>query len=127
MTRVVDTSAWIEWFVDSPLADTIGAELPPMDSCLVPTIVQLELAKWLTRELPAERASKALSYVSDCHVVVLDSEIALLAAGLCASAHLSTADAIIYATAVHLGAELLTCDAHFRNLPQVLYFPKRQR
>lgn len=37
---------------------------------------------------------------------------------------LATADAIVYATARHAGADLLTCDAHFQNLPGVAFFPK---
>lgn len=33
-------------------------------------------------------------------------------------------DAIVYATAVDQGAELLTCDAHFEKLPGVVFFRK---
>lgn len=35
---------------------------------------------------------------------------------------LGTADAIVYASAQFSGADLLTCDAHFAQLPSVLYF-----
>ena len=34
------------------------------------------------------------------------------------------ADAIIYATPMNAGADFLTCDAHFANLPGVVYFAK---
>ena len=37
---------------------------------------------------------------------------------------LATADAIVYATAVQQGAELLTCDAHFKGLPGVVWVQK---
>ncbi len=37
---------------------------------------------------------------------------------------LATADAIVYATARHQGAELLTCDAHFEGLSDVALFAK---
>jgi predicted nucleic acid-binding protein len=37
---------------------------------------------------------------------------------------LATADAIVYATAREQDAELLTCDAHFTRLPDVVYFRK---
>ena len=47
---VVDTSAWIEWLIGSALGKRIADELPDRQDWLVPTIVQLELAKWLTRE-----------------------------------------------------------------------------
>jgi predicted nucleic acid-binding protein len=89
--------------------------------------VLLESAKWLARELPAESANKALAYVGDCNIVVLDSEIALLAAEFSSSAGLATADAIIYATATHLGAQLVTCDKHFKDLAGVIHIPKRQK
>ena len=34
------------------------------------------------------------------------------------------ADAIIFATANAMRADLLTCDAHFAKLPRVVYVPK---
>jgi predicted nucleic acid-binding protein len=37
---------------------------------------------------------------------------------------LAMADAIIYATAMKHGADLLTCDAHFASLPDVVYFAR---
>ena len=46
------------------------------------------------------------------------------ACGACANHNLATADAIIYATALEHGADVLTCDAHFRDLPRVLYVAK---
>jgi len=47
--RVVDTSAWIEWLIGGPLRKTLRKEFPDKAQCVVPTIVQLELAKWLFR------------------------------------------------------------------------------
>ncbi len=49
--RLVDTSVWIEWLTGSPLGTKLAEELPDRAQWLVPTIVQLELAKWLTREV----------------------------------------------------------------------------
>ncbi len=37
---------------------------------------------------------------------------------------LATADAVVYVTARRQGAELLTCDAHFKGLPGVALFAK---
>jgi uncharacterized protein len=48
----------------------------------------------------------------------------LSAAELCAKHKLATADAIIYATSLAHGADLLTCDRHFKNLPGVRFVPK---
>lgn len=122
--RVVDTSAWIEWLLDSPTGRQLAGDLPPEAEWLVPTIVQLELSKWLTRELGEDRADQVLAFTLTCEVVALDTRIALLAAELHREHGLSTADAIIYATARHHQAELVTCDAHFKHLPGVRYHPK---
>lgn len=123
---LVDTSAWIEWLIGSPIADRISEHLPGQDTWLVPSMVQLELAKWLTREVGEDKADQAIAFTQVCQVVPLDTEIALAAAEACLTHRLATADAVIFATAQAHGAELLTCDAHFEGLPSVLYIPKIQ-
>jgi len=40
-----DTSAWIEWLIGSPTGETLARWLPDRAEWLVPTVVQLELAK----------------------------------------------------------------------------------
>src|ERR1700760_1465054 len=122
--RVVDTSAWIECLKGSQTGERLGNELPPLSAWLVPTIVQLELAKWARRESPAEKAEQLIAFTTSCVVVDLTTEIALSAVEICARHKLATADAIVYATAQAYEADLLTCDRHFENLPGVCYLPK---
>jgi uncharacterized protein len=117
--RLVDTSTWIEWLTGSGLGRRLIAELPEREEWLVPTIIQLELAKWLTREVGEDKADQVIAFTRTCVVADLDTAIALSAADLCARHKLATADAIVYATALALGADLLTCDRHFNNLPGV--------
>ena len=124
MMRVIDTSAWIEWLVGSPLGKKLTREIPDKSECVVPTIVQLELAKWLAREIGEEQADQMIAYTQKCVVAPLDTRIALLAAELHRQYKLATADAVVYATAREFGAELLTCDAHFTNLPGVVVVRK---
>jgi predicted nucleic acid-binding protein len=124
MMRVVDTSAWIEWFIGSALGRKLTNDIPQRQECIVPTIVQLELAKWLRREVGEEQADEVIAYTQKCIVVTLDTPIALLAAELRREHGLATADAIVYATAQARSAELLTCDAHLAKLPGVLYYRK---
>jgi len=121
---VVDTSAWVEWLTDSPLGRKVGRHFPAKPQCIVPTIVQLELAKWLLRELGEARADQVIAYTQKCRVVALDTTIALRAADLHRQHKLATADAIVYATAQSHHAQLLTCDAHFEALPGVAFFAK---
>ena len=122
--RVVDTSVWIEWLVGGVLTRKLEKEFPDREQCVVPTVVQLELAKWLTRELGEEEADRVIAYTQKCVVVPLDTRIALLAAELHRQHRLATADAIVYATARDQGADLLSCDAHFEKLPGVIYLRK---
>ena len=122
--RVVDTSVWIEWLTGSALGRKLGKQLPDKLRCIVPTIVQLELSKWLVRAVGEEQADQVIAYTQKCVVVPLDTTIALLAADLHREHKLASADAIVYATARHQRAELLTCDAHFESLPDVALFAR---
>jgi predicted nucleic acid-binding protein len=121
---LVDTSAWIEWLIGSPTGEALSERLPEQSDWLVPTMVQLELAKWLTREVGEDKADQVIAFTQVCQVVPLDTEIALAAADACRMHKLATADAIIFATAQARGATLLTCDAHFEGLPGVDFMPK---
>ena len=120
--RVVDTSVWIEWLIGSPLGRKLAKEIPDQSECIVPTIVQLELSKWLLRESGEDQADQLIAYTQKCIVMPLDTPLALLAAELHRQHKLATADAIVYATAQAHVAELFTCDAHFAQLPGVAYF-----
>lgn len=123
--RVVDTSAWIEWLTGGPLKKTLLKEFPDKAQCVVPTIVQLELAKWLAREVGEDQADQVIAFTQKCVVAPLDTRIALSAADLHRQYKLATADAVVYATALEHGADVLTCDAHFEKLPGVVLIRKR--
>jgi predicted nucleic acid-binding protein len=125
--RLVDTSAWIEWIVDSPLAPELARHLPAQPDWVVPTIVQHELTKWLRREMGEEEADKVIAFTELCIVVPLDTKLAVEAAEIAGRLRLSTADAIICATAVATGAALVTCDGHFADLPGAILIPNRGR
>ena len=122
--RLVDTSAWIEWLIESKVGDAVRPHLPETSDWLVPTVVQLELAKWLSRNVTEDRVERSIAFSQWCIVAPLTTEVALAAADLCVQCGLRTADAIVYATALAFNADLLTCDAHFADLPGVVYVPK---
>ena len=121
---LVDTSAWIEWLIDTATGARVAERIPEQADWLVPTMVQLELAKWLTREADEDKADQVIAFTQVCNVVPLDTEIALAAAEACRAHKLATADAIIFATARIHGATVLTCDAHFEGLPDVMLIEK---
>jgi predicted nucleic acid-binding protein len=122
--RVVDTSAWLEWLMDSELGRKVGLEIPTQEAWIVPTIVQYELARWLARQVSEEAAGSVIAFSKECVVTPLDTAVALRAAEVANEHALAMADAIIYATAMETNADLLTCDAHFAELPAVVYFAK---
>jgi predicted nucleic acid-binding protein len=122
--RVVDTSAWLEWLSDSALGRKVGLELPLKGAWIVPTIVQYELARCLVREVSEEAADETIAFSNSCVVTPLDTRLAIQAAEIARDRGLAMADSIIYATAMDIGADLLTCDAHFAKLPHVVYFAK---
>lgn len=122
--RLVDTSAWIEWFIDSPIAAQIEPRVPAPAECVVPTMVQHELRKWFLRERGEETADEVIASTELCVVVPLDTHLAIEAADVARRHRLATADAIVYATAVATGAELVTCDRHFDGLPGVIMIAK---
>jgi predicted nucleic acid-binding protein len=122
--RLVETSAWIEWLTGSRVGLALEAELPLSGEWLVPTMVQLELARWLIREAGEDKADQVIAFSLTCIVADLDTDTVLSAAELGARHKLATADAIIYATARLNDADMLTCERHFEGLPRVKYIPK---
>ena len=77
------------------------------------------------REASEDESDQVIAFTQQCVVAPLDTRIALHAADLHRQYKLATADAIVYATAVECGADLLTCDARFEKLPGVLLVRKR--
>lgn len=122
--RVVDTSVWIEWLIGGELQKILRQEFPDKTECIVPTIVQLELSKWLVREVGEAQSDQVIAFTQKCIVAPLDTRIALLAADLHRQYKLATADAVVYATALENNSDLLTCDAHFEHLPSVIFIRK---
>jgi predicted nucleic acid-binding protein len=124
--RVVDSSLWIEYIVDGQLADHAEKCIEPLDTCMLPAMVQYELTKWLMRNFDDALSKPVLSLLTECQTIPMDAAIATEAARLAIEHKLHATDAIIYATAVLHDAKLYTSDAHFKNLPGVEYFEKPQ-
>lgn len=124
---VVDTSAWIEYFADSALGQRIKPSLPPLEECILPTVVQHELEKWALRALDEVQHEHVDRTLGNCPVDRLDTATAKRAAQVHRRHKLAMADALIYATAPKFQAEVVTCDAHFKELPSVQYHPKGER
>ena len=122
--KVLDTCVWIEIVLGSPLGVQLNALLTNKQSVLVPSLVQFELRRWALREYDAPRADFIVMALREAVIVQTGERVAFLAADLAKIHKLHAFDAIIYATALEHDAELVTCDAHFKDLPQVDYTPR---
>jgi len=121
--RVIDSSAWIEFFTDGPNAEAYAPHIEASD-VVTPSIVVYEVYRILRREAPEEQALRAVAHLQTTIVAELDVALALEAAEVGLEHGLAMADAIVYATARSHEAELLTSDADLAHLPGVTYFPK---
>ena len=122
---VIDSSGWIEFFTDGPLADDYANRLRKLVTVITPVIVIYEVYKRLKRELSEDDAVIAVSVMQRSQVVPLNQELALTAADLSLEHGLAMADAIVLATARKFQAELVTSDRDFEDIPGVTYLPKR--
>ena len=76
--RVVDTSAWIEWLVASAVGTALRDEFPDKSQWVVPTVIQLELSKWLLRERSEAESDRVIAFTQKYIVVPLDTGLACL-------------------------------------------------
>ncbi len=121
---LVDTSGWIEYFTDGPLADAFAPYLENLAEVITPTIVIFEVYRVIRRQRSEEMATAAVAQMQKTAVVDLDQFLALTAADLSIDNGLAMADAIVYATARTKGVEVVTADADFAGLSGATVFSR---
>jgi toxin FitB len=121
---VVDSSGWLEFLTDGPLANVYAGRLRQPASVITPTIILYEVYKHSKRLRGEEGALNAVAAMQKTVVVPLNDELSLIAADLSIEHKLPMADAIILATAQLYDAEVVTSDADFNGVPGVTYIPK---
>lgn len=128
MPTVVDSSGWIEYFIDGSQADDFAEAIENTAELIVPTIILTEVYRWMLRESSESEALVAAVAMKQGRVVALDDSLSILSAELSHRHRLSLADGIIYATAKQCSAELITQDSDMEGLPGVIYIrhPKRK-
>lgn len=122
--NLVDSSCWLEYFAGSPRAALYAAEIEDLAHVLVSPINIYEVFKKLILVSDRTLALQTIGVMLRGHVVAVTDTIALDAAALSVEYRLPLADSILLATARAHGAQLITQDAHFREIPGVLYYPK---
>ena len=121
---VVDSSGWLQFLTDGPLAEQYASRLRLPASVITPTIIMYEVYKHSKRLRGEDGALDAVAAMQKTRVVELNDELALIAADLSIELKLPMADAIILATARLHEAEVVTSDADFDGVPGVTYIPK---
>ena len=115
---LVDSSGWIEFLGDGPLADRFARYFESEERLVVPVIVLYEVYKKLLSVRGSTAADRFLSAALRARIVSINERLAVLAARLSLDHRLAMADAMIYATALVTGAHLVTAEAHFQGLPE---------
>jgi len=121
---LVDSSGWIEFFTEGPLASAYASHLKELKNVVTPTIVLYEVYKIIKRQRSEEEALAAAAQMGKTRLVPLTDAIALTAADVSLAHGIAMADAIVYATAMTEKAKVLTSDEDLADLPGVTYLKK---
>jgi toxin FitB len=122
--KLVDSSGWIEYFGDGPLAAAYRPHLAEVRAQVTSPIVVFEVYRRIKRERGEHEALEAVAQVQQAQMVPITPALALTAADLAIEHHLALADSVVYATAVSSGATLITSDSDFAELPGVVFLRK---
>ena len=122
--NVIDSSGWLEYFVDGKNANFFAPVIEDTANVIVPTISIFEVFKRTLVDKNRDDALEAVAMMYGGRIVDLDREIALIAAELSFELKLPMADSIILATARANDAILWTQDEHFKGLAGVKYIKK---
>ena len=123
--NVVDSSGWIEYFVQGNNASFFEEAVVDVGRLVVPTVCLLEVYRFFTRKAGRSAAARAVSAMHQGRVVALDGTLALEAAHLGAHFRLPLADSVVYATARASDAIVWTQDRDFEGLEGVRFIPTK--
>ena len=124
--NVVDSSAWMEYFIDGPNAPYFSGAIEGIGDLLVPTICIYEVFKKVLNDQGEAEAFRAISQMKLGKVVDVDEELALSAARISIAHKLPMADSMILAVAQGSKATLWTQDEHFKGISWVKYRSKKK-
>lgn len=87
---------------------------------LISTIEVYEVYKVIRRDLTEERALEAVAALHRATIVPVDEALALEAADISLASGLAMADSLVCATARRYGARIVTADADFEGISDVI-------
>lgn len=122
--NIVDSCGWLEVISQGSNARHFRPILRRPEALIVPALVLYEVTKRARVLLGSDYADNIEAMMEDHTYIEVTREIVAGAVAVSLQYKLSTADSLIYATALEYDATLWTQDKHFQGLPRVKYFEK---
>ena len=126
MRYVIDSYAWIEYFMGTKAGETAKAIIESSEEKITPTICLAEVYGKTLKVEGQEHAERQKTYIIEKSALVyLDEPIAVESAKVQIRMKKEIdgwglADSIVYATAIVKKADVVTGDEHFRKLKNVV-------
>ena len=119
----VDSYGWIERFTNGPKADlyNVVIEKGVPHEIVTSAIVLYEVYKKIKQAVNEQSALEAVAAIGQTLVVPVDQSLSFEAADYSLMFGLHMADAVVYATARHYGAELYTGDEDLKGVKGVVF------
>ena len=122
--NVVDSSGWIEYFLDTASADNFAAAIEQTDQLVVPALSFFEVHRFLSRTVSAAQRETCLDIMRRAKVVELTVQRAIAASDTAQKHRMAMADAVMYSMAREFNATFWTQDVDYKDLPGVSYHAK---
>ena len=122
--NVVDSSGWIEYFIDTAQAENFANAIEQTALLIVPTLSFFEVHRFLSRNTDPKRRGECLEVMRRGTLVELTGARAIAASEAAQQHRLAMADAIMYSIAREFNAAFWTQDVDYEGLPGVNYHPR---
>jgi len=123
--NVVDSSGWLEYFVDGPNAYFFEPPILDLKNLVVPVLSLFEVFKRIIQQKDEGVALQAIAVMQQGNVTNLDTALALDAARLSVELKIPMADSIMLATSRSFDAVLWTQDSDFIGIDNVKLCKKK--
>ena len=122
--NVVDSSGWIEYFIDTAQAENFADAIEQTALLIVPTLSFFEVHRFLSRNTDPQRRTECLAVMRRGTLVELTAARAIAASEAAQQHGLAMADAVMYSIAREFNATFWTQDIDYQGLPNVNYHPR---
>ena len=119
----VDSYGWIERFTNGPKANLYNAviEKAAPHEIVTSAMALYEVYKKIKQAVNEQSALETVAAIGQTFVVPVDQSLSLEAADYSLMFGLHMADAVVYATARHYGAELYTSDEDLKGVKGIVF------